>query len=161
MAASQRTLRRDTEVLLARIDGYLATLRSGHPLRASGVDVSRAERVADGLRTLVIDTAHASAADRARVRAAVHCFVTRGVITWVTSGRGSARGRARLRVLTGGRPERRVIVRIADAHNTVVNALLRELGRHDLVVPPDHVSPAGAPDPVVTLAHACRCASSS
>jgi hypothetical protein len=129
-------------VLLARLDGYLATLRAGHPLRAAGVDVPRAELVAAGLRTLVVDTAHACAADRARVRAAVHCFITRGVITRGTSGRINARGRARLRVLTGGRPERRVIVRIADAQDTVVNALLCELGRADLVVPSE-AAPAG------------------
>lgn len=140
MSVSQRPLRRDTEVLLARLDGYLTTLRSGHPMRTSGVDVAWAERVAAGLRTLVLDTACASASDRARVRAAVHCFVTRGVITKVTGGRFNARGRARLRVLTGGRPERRIIVRIADAHDTVVNALLRELGRADLVVPTDPVA---------------------
>jgi hypothetical protein len=136
VSAVQRPVRRDSEVLLARLDAYLVTLRSGHPFRATGVDVPRAELVADGLRTLVLDTAHACAADRARVRAAVHCFVTHGVITRVTGGRANARGRARLRVLTGGRPERRVIVRIADATDTVVNALLRELGRADLVVPP-------------------------
>lgn len=122
-------------MLLARLDGYLVTLRTGHPFRSGGVDLVRAERVAAALRTLVVDTTHASAADRARVRAAVHCFVTRGVIARALPGRATARGRARLRVLTGGRPERRVIVRIAHAHDAVVNALLRELGRADLVVP--------------------------
>ncbi|MBN1172572.1 MAG: hypothetical protein JXA67_10410 [Micromonosporaceae bacterium] len=138
MTTGQRPMRRDSEVLLARLDAYLATLRSGHPTRINnGVDVPRAERVADSLRTLIVETGHACAADRARVRAAVHCFVTRGVMTRVTGGRFSAQGRARWRVLTGGRPERRVIVRIVDAHDTVVNALLRELGRADLVVPPE------------------------
>lgn len=144
MAAGPRSLRHDSEVLLARLDGYLATLQSGHPLRASGIDISRAEQVAQGLRTLIVDTTHASAADRARVRAAVHCFVTRGVITRVSPGRITTRGHARLRVLTGGRSERRVVVRIANAQDTVVNALLRELGRPDLVVPPEPGSPFGA-----------------
>lgn len=136
MRVSQQTLRRDSEVLLSRLDGYLVTLRSGHP-RSNGVDITRAERVAEALRILVIDTTHACAADRARVRAAVHCFVTRGVIARAAAGRVTVSGRVRLRVLTGGRPERRVIVRIANAHDTVVNALLRELGRADLVVPAD------------------------
>ncbi|MBT8227216.1 MAG: hypothetical protein HKP61_18005 [Dactylosporangium sp.] len=140
MNTNQRPFRRDSEVLLARLDAYLITVRSGHPLRVGGVDLPQAERVAAGLRTLVLDTAHASASDRARVRAAVHCFVTRGVITRVTGGRFGVHGRARLRVLTGGRPERRVIVRLSGTPTTVVNALLRELGRPDLVVPPDPVS---------------------
>lgn len=140
MTANQRPLRPDTEVLLARLDAYLVAVRSGHSQRLREVDVPRTEMVAQGLRTLVIDTAHASASDRARVRAAVHCFVTQGLITKVTGGRFNVRGRARWRVLTGGRPDRRVIVRIAHAHDTVVNALLRELGRPDLVVPAEPAS---------------------
>jgi hypothetical protein len=132
---SHGTLRKDSEVLLARLDGYLVSLRSGHPLRSGEIDLARAELVAAALRELVIDTTHASAADRARVRAAVRCFVTRGVIARAASGRVIPRGRARLRVLPGGRPDRGVIVRVANAHDAVVDALLRELGRADLVVP--------------------------
>lgn len=134
---SRETLRRDSEVLLARLDGYLVSLRSGHPVRSREIDLARAELMAAALRELVIDTTHASAADRARVRAAVRCFVARGVIARAVSGRVTPSGRARLRVLTGGRPERRVIVRVSNAHDAVVNSLLRELGRADLVVPPD------------------------
>lgn len=134
---TQRTLRHDSELLLARLDSYLVTLRSGHPLRSVGVDLSRAERVASALRTLVVDTAHASAADRARVRAAVHCFVSRGIVARVSAGRAGSGGPTRLRLLGSARPERRIVVRVSVAHDLVVNALLRELGRHDLVVPPD------------------------
>ena len=68
MAAS---IRQDSDVLLRQLDGHLAVLRAG------GADVGAAERVANALRRLVTDTNRASAADRARVRAAVHVFVSR------------------------------------------------------------------------------------
>jgi len=134
MAATQRTQAQDSEVLLARLEGYLATLESGHPRRAVGVDVRRAHQMAAALRTLIADTAQSCAADRARVRAAVHCFISRGIIARAGGITGAVYGQAR-RSLLRGRPERRVVVRLAGAHDTVVDALLRELGRHDLIVP--------------------------
>jgi hypothetical protein len=65
-----RGVEHESEVLVRQVDGRITTLRAG---RAHGLE--RAEDVAERLRLLVADTAHASAADRARVRAAVHYFV--------------------------------------------------------------------------------------
>jgi hypothetical protein len=65
-----RGVRHESEVLLRQVDGRITTLRAG---RAHGLE--SAEDVAGRLRSLVADTAHSSAADRARVRAAVHYFV--------------------------------------------------------------------------------------
>lgn len=62
----------DRDVLIRQIDTRLAALDA-----ASRADPVLAERVADVLRRLVVDTAHASAADRARVRAAVRYFLVR------------------------------------------------------------------------------------
>lgn len=72
MVLGQQDLQRDSDVLIRQIDARLARVR-----RTSGVDLALAERIADVLRRLVADTATASAADRARVRAAVHYFVAR------------------------------------------------------------------------------------
>ncbi|GGM58367.1 hypothetical protein ACFFX1_51405 [Dactylosporangium sucinum] len=114
-----RAVRQESDVLLRQLDTYLAALRSGRP----EADVDHAERVAAALRRLIAETSGASAVDRARVRAAVHYFVYQG-------HQRPARGGARLTLLTGGRaaPERR-----RNDHR-VVNDLLRELGRPDLVV---------------------------
>jgi hypothetical protein len=119
---AQRAIRQESEVLLRQLDAYLAVLRTGH----GAVDVGHAERMAAALRQLIADTARSSAVDRARVRAAVHYFVYRGA-----SGSGSGGG-ARLALLTGGRApvERR---RQSD-DDRVVNDLLRDLGRADLIV---------------------------
>jgi hypothetical protein len=68
----QQASRHESDVLIRRIDRRLATLRT-----AANVDVARAERIGEVLRRLVADTALASAADRARVRAAVHYFLVR------------------------------------------------------------------------------------
>ncbi|WP_238016156.1 hypothetical protein KZZ52_08110 [Dactylosporangium sp. AC04546] len=110
-----RAVRQESDVLLRQLDTYLAALRSG-----PAADVDHAERVAAALRRLIAETSGASAVDRARVRAAVHYFVYQG----------PARGGARFTLLTGGRaaPERR------RKDHRVVNDLLRELGRPDLVV---------------------------
>jgi hypothetical protein len=101
-----------SDVLLRQLDRHVAGLR--HRRAEPDVqlaDVQLAERVADALRRLVAETAQASAADRARVRAAVHYFVLR------REGRGERR------------PERPVTEDV-----WVVNHIIGTLGRHDLVV---------------------------
>ncbi|MFF5226721.1 hypothetical protein [Dactylosporangium sp. NPDC000521] len=120
----QRAIRQESEVLLRQLDAYLAALRAGR----GTAEVGHAERMAEALRRLIADTARSSAVDRARVRAAVHYFVYRG------AGDGPARagGGARLALLTGGRaPADR---RRQGDDDRVVNDLLRDLGRADLIV---------------------------
>ena len=68
-----RGVRHEAEVLLRQLDGRLVTLRAGRVGRPG--DLDRAEQLADHLRYLVTQTTRASAADRARVRAAVHYFL--------------------------------------------------------------------------------------
>ena len=63
----------ESEILLRRLDGHLAGLRLDGDPREYPV----AERLDAALRRLIAETASASAADRARVRAAVHYFVSR------------------------------------------------------------------------------------
>jgi hypothetical protein len=109
MALVQRGLRHDTEVLIRQIDGRLATLRAG-----ATSDVWLAESIAQVLRTLVVDTTRASAADRARVRAAVHYFMVR----------------------RNGRNERRPARAITEDVR-VVNEIVRDLGRPDLTLAPE------------------------
>jgi hypothetical protein len=108
MTVGQRGFRHDSDVLIRQIDGRLATLRvaAGDP-----AGVALAERIADVLRRLVVDTTKASAADRARVRAAVHFFVVR----------------------RDGRNERRP-ARSVNADVRVVNEIVRDLGREDLAI---------------------------
>jgi hypothetical protein len=124
---AQRAIRQESEVLLLQLNSYLSALRSGR--RAA--DLDHAERMAAALRQLIADTARSSAVDRARVRAAVHYFVARG------AGCGLAAharyGGARYALLTGGRAERR-LPRTPSDDDRVVNDLLRELGRPDLVI---------------------------
>jgi len=86
------------------VDAQLARLRSARPAH----DLDLAERLVACLRELILATTHASAADRARVRAAVHYFVLRRA------------GRRSVRPL------------VADL--LVVNDVARRLGRPDLVV---------------------------
>jgi hypothetical protein len=95
------------DILLRQLDGYRAGLRR----HDDPAEYALAERIAAALRRLVTETAFASAADRARVRAAVHYFVLRP-----------------------GRGERRVRPMAEDAR--VVNEILRLLDRPDLVVGP-------------------------
>jgi hypothetical protein len=64
---------RESEALLRQLDRHLAGLRR----HSRPADVELAEELAAALRHLVTETAFASAADRARVRAAVHYFVRR------------------------------------------------------------------------------------
>jgi hypothetical protein len=68
----------ESEVLLRQLDRHLAGLRAdGEP-----ADVALAEHLVAALRRRVTETAFASAADRARVRAAVHYFVRRRGDRW-------------------------------------------------------------------------------
>jgi hypothetical protein len=73
MTIAERDLRCGDDILIRKVDSHLATLRAG----LHGADLRLAERLADSLRHLIVDTAGASAADRARVRVAVHYFVLR------------------------------------------------------------------------------------
>lgn len=107
MDLAPRGARHESDVLLRQLDRHVAGMR--HTTACPEVEL--AERVADALRRLVAETAQASAADRARVRAAVHYFVLR------RDGRGERRP---LRPVT------------EDAW--VVNHIMGTLGRHDLVV---------------------------
>ncbi len=109
MIEAPRGLRHESDALIRLLDGHLASLRAGR----DEVDVALAERVAGVLRRLVTETTSASAADWARVRAAVHYFVLR------RDGRaGSDR-----------RPARALTEDVR-----VVNDIMHALNRHDLQV---------------------------
>jgi hypothetical protein len=96
----------ESEILLRRLDGHLAGLR----LERDPGEYALAERLAAALRRLVTETAFASAADRAQVRAAVHYFVLR-------PNRGDRR-----------------FARPMSEDVRVVNEIVRVLGRADLTV---------------------------
>ncbi|MEO3777376.1 hypothetical protein ABGB16_11095 [Micromonospora sp. B11E3] len=96
-----------TDVLIRKVDGHLAALRAG----LQGPELELAERLAFCLRELVRQTAHSSAADRGQVRAAVHYFVLRR----------ESRGRL-------------LSVRSLAAAQRVVNKVVLQLGRPDLLV---------------------------
>jgi hypothetical protein len=104
-----RGLRHETDVLLRQLDGNLAGLRADR----DPTDVMLAERITEVLGHLVTETIRASAADRAKVRAAVHYFVLR----------------------RDGRGERRV-ARALTEDVRVVNEILAALGRRDLRIQP-------------------------
>jgi hypothetical protein len=106
MTAVHRGLRHETEILIRRVDAQLARLRAARPL----LDIELAERLGACLHELILATTYASAADRARVRAAVHYFVLR----------------------RGGHRTARPLV----AAQLVINDVARRLGRPDLVVAP-------------------------
>jgi hypothetical protein len=108
MIEAPRGLRHESDVLIRQLDGHLASLRASR----DHVDVALAERVAGALRRLVTETTSASAADRARVRAAVHYFVLR------RDGR------------TGDRRPARALTEDV----RVVNDIMHALNRHDLQV---------------------------
>ena len=80
MAVALRGSRHDSDVLVKQLDSRLARLKAGQGT-ASGdrpaADLATAELVAAQLRQLIAETSQASAADRARVRAAVHYFLGR------------------------------------------------------------------------------------
>ncbi len=96
-----------TDVLIRKVDSHLATVRAG----LHGPELELAERLARCLRELVVQTAQASAADRAQVRAAVHYFVLRR----------ESRGQL-------------LSVRSLAAAQRVVNKVALQLGRPDLLV---------------------------
>jgi hypothetical protein len=106
MSDAPGQLGHESAVLLRRLDAHLAGLRLEH----DPVEYEVAERLAGALRRLVAETAFASAADRALVRAAVHYFVLRP-----------------------GRGERRLTRPISEDVR-VVNEILRTLDRPDLAV---------------------------
>jgi hypothetical protein len=114
VGASQRGFQHDTEILIRQIDSHLATVR----MVSGPHDVTLAERLAAVLRTLVVATTRASAADRALVRAAVHYFVLR---------RDPRRDRRPARSL--GEDLR------------IINRTACDLGREDLVVALDGLVP--------------------
>jgi hypothetical protein len=108
VTALNHNFQHDTDVLIRQVDNHLASL-----LMTPGQhDVELAERLAASLRALVVATARASAADRARVRAGVHYFVLR---------RDTRHDRRPARSLT--------------EDLRVVNRIARDLGRDDLVIP--------------------------
>lgn len=107
MDGAPRGARHESDVLLRQLDRHVAGMRQG----TAEPEAELAERVADALRRLVAETAQASAADRARVRAAVHYFVLR----------------------REGRGERRPVRPITE-DAWVVNHIMGTLGRYDLVV---------------------------
>ncbi|WP_233604274.1 hypothetical protein [Micromonospora sp. HM5-17] len=97
----------DTDVLARRVEAYLTVAR----IALRGAELELAERLGAALRRLVADTTAASAVDRARVRAAVHALVLRR------------------------EPHGRVLPRRSlTAAQQVINQVLRQLGRSDLVV---------------------------
>lgn len=111
----RRTFRHESDVLLRQLDGHLARLhgRDGHS-EHDGQDLAVAERIAHHLRKLITVTVRSSAVDRARVRAAVHYFVVR---------RRDARH-----------------VRPSHVDIWVVNDIIRDLGRLDLLIPEPSLS---------------------
>jgi hypothetical protein len=111
MTAVHRGFHHETDVLIRRVDAQLARLRSAR----HAPDLDLAERLVACLRQLILATTHASAADRARVRAAVHYFVLRRA------------GRRSVRPL------------VADL--LVINDVARRVGRPDLVVEPTAGNP--------------------
>ena len=123
MTVEQRSFEPGTDVLIRKVDRRLAAVRTG----LSGPELELAERLAAVLRELVVSTAQASAADRAQVRAAVHYFVLRR----------ESRGRL-------------LPVRSLAAVQRVVNKVVVQLGRPDLLVEPARERPA--PDPVAPAA---------
>ena len=109
MSEAVRGFGHESDVLIRHLDGHLAALRS-----AGSPELALAEQVAGVLRSLVADTTFASAADRARVRAAVHYFLLR----------------------RGGRGHRRVIRPVSEDVR-VVNEIAHALGRDDLLLGTD------------------------
>jgi hypothetical protein len=105
--AVERGFEPGTDVLIRKVDSHLAAVRVG----LGGPELELAERLARCLRELVVQTAQASAADRAQVRAAVHYFVLRR----------ESRGRL-------------LSVRSLAAAQRLVNRVAVQLGRPDLLV---------------------------
>ncbi|WP_433391594.1 hypothetical protein [Micromonospora sp. KLBMP9576] len=119
MTVEQRNFEPGTDVLIRKVDSRLAAVRTG----LAGPELELAERLAAALRELVASTAQASAADRGQVRAAVHYFVL-------------PRERGRL-----------LPVRTLAAAQRMVNRVVLQLGRPDLLVEPRRERPAREPAP--------------
>ncbi len=109
MSGAWRDAGHESQILLSQLDGHLASIRA----ERDPDDVALVERVVGVLRLLVAETAFASAADRARVRAAVHYFALR------REGRGD-----------------RWPARTLSEDVRVVGEIVRGLGRPDLPVDP-------------------------
>ncbi|MER7415606.1 hypothetical protein ABT346_02270 [Micromonospora peucetia] len=125
MTVERQSFEPGTDVLIRKVESHLAAVRAG----LSGPELELAERLAAALRELVVSTAQASAADRGQVRAAVHYFVLR------------REGRGRL-----------LPVRSLTAAQRVVNKVVIQLGRPDLLVEPRRERPAREPvTPTVDL----------
>ncbi|MEW2590663.1 hypothetical protein [Micromonospora aurantiaca] len=73
MTVEERGRGSGTDVLIRKVDSRLVALRAG----LHGPDLELAEELAARLREMILATTRSSAADRARVRAAVHYFVQR------------------------------------------------------------------------------------
>ena len=106
MTVERRSFEPGTDVLIRKVDSRLAAVRTG----LAGPELELAERLAVTLREMVVSTALASAADRGQVRAAVHYFVL-------------PRDRGRL-----------LPVRTLAAAQRMVNRVVLQLGRPDLLV---------------------------
>ena len=111
-----RGFQHDTDILIRQVDSHLIRLRASR----GNHDIRLADQLAASLRRLIVDTTRACAADRARVREAVHFFVLR---------RDARHDRLPVRSLT--------------ADQRVINEIAQRLGRDDLVVDPGPIS-AGA-----------------
>jgi hypothetical protein len=109
MTVVSRGFQHDSDVLTRQVDRQLALLHAASP----SPEAALAERLAACLREMITSTTRASAADRARVRAAVHYFVIR-------SG--------------DHRHHDRMPARSLAADQLVVNEVALHLGRPDLVV---------------------------
>ncbi|MER5334063.1 hypothetical protein [Micromonospora sp. NPDC002717] len=118
MTVEQRSFEPGTDVLIRKVDSHLAAVRAG----LDGPELELAERLAAALRELVVSTAQASAADRGQVRAAVHYFVLRR----------ESRGRL-------------LPVRSLAAAQRVVNKVVLQLDRPDLLVETRRERPAREP----------------
>jgi hypothetical protein len=100
----------ESDVLLRQLDGHLAWVQARSPH-----DLPLAEHIARTLARLIAETARASAADRAKVRAAVHFVVVR------RDGRQHNRH---------DRHPRRPV----PADVPVLNEIVGQLGRQDLLI---------------------------
>jgi hypothetical protein len=107
MIGAPRGSGHESDILLRQLNVHLARLRVGW----EQTEIELAERIVRALRRLVTETAVASAADRAWVRAAVHYFMLR------REGRGDRR------------PARPLTEDVR-----VVNDIFGALGRYDLLI---------------------------
>jgi hypothetical protein len=126
--------RTESDVLLREIDTGLAGLRVARP----AADVEIAERIAVELRRLVVQTARASAADRARVCAAVRYFTSRAFASALGPPVAPVRRQVRTGIgarstVLGNLPAVRRPVRPMRADIRVVGDILHGLTSTDLI----------------------------